>query len=272
MSGNKFSQIPEWVIDADISDTAFRLYAVLLRYADTKTGKAYPGRAKLAERIRKGTSAVDRALKDLTRIGAVKIIPRYQEGSSERRSNEYIVNKKQPGKVASKTTPRSPKNEATVASKTTRGVASKTTQRTIPTMNDTHTKSVPADAGSESSSEEIVQGELIPTDPKPEPEPPAKTQTPEQWATDQAYQATGKAFNFIAVRQMAKWLIHERGLTPEQTSQAIVAVYQQGKPIMKQTLGQYVDGHGRNQKASYNEWAAIGNQLQNYAEQKGWTA
>lgn len=261
--GNKFSQVPEWVIDADISDTAFRLYAVLLRYADKTTGKAYPGRATLAERIRKGTSAVDRALKDLTRIGAVKVVPRYQEGSSERRSNEYVVYKKQPHKVASKTNTGGLKNEATVASKTKRGVASKTTQRTIPTMNDTHTKSIPADAGPQPT-EGTMQGELIPTDPKP--------QTPEHWATDQAYQATGKAFNFIAIRGIAKWLIHERGITPEQTAQAIVDVYKQGKPLIKQTLGQHVDGHTGSQKTSYNEWANIGNQLQNYADQKGWTA
>lgn len=240
MSGNKFSQVPEWVIDADISDTAFRLYAVLLRYANAKTGKAYPARSTLAKRLRKGTSAIDRALKDLTKIGAVKVVPRYQEGSSERRSNEYIVTTKQPNNLASKTKPGSPKNEATVASKTKSGVASKTKQRTIPTMNDTHTNDSANNAGTETPPNDTTQGELIPHQ---KPVPKKSNITPQQLATQDAYERTGKSFNFKAVLSMARWLINDRGLTPEQTADAIVDVYQQGKYITKVNLGQHIDGH-----------------------------
>ena len=268
--GNKFSQIPEWVIDADISDGAFRLYAVLMRYADNKTGKAFPSLDTLAERLRKNEKSVRRYAKELSDKGVILIQNRGKKSNvyQLRRHKKKDLNRTQVSEQESLTgqfCPPQPDNSVPVN-------RTQMSNELYP-QNYTHlTKSVPADAGPQGPTEEPMQGELIPTDPKPEPEPPAKTQTPEQWATDQAYQATGKAFNFIAVRQMAKWLINERGLTPEQTSQAIVAVYQQGKPIMKQTLGQYVDGHGRNQKASYNEWATIGNQLQNYADEKGWTA
>ncbi len=44
--------VPEWVIDAPISDCAFRLYAVLLLYGQT-SGQRMPGRALLAKRLHK---------------------------------------------------------------------------------------------------------------------------------------------------------------------------------------------------------------------------
>lgn len=266
--GNKFSQIPEWVIDADISDGAFRLYAVLMRYADNKTGKAYPALETLADRLRKNEKSVRRYAKELSDHGVISIKNRGVK------SNVYTVFKHQSQSInrtqmsgkeslTGQICPPYPDNSVPVN-------RTQMSNELYP-QNYTHlTKSIPADAGPQEPTGETVQGKLIPHDPKPKP--PLKPQTPEQWATDQAYQATGKAFNFIAVRGIAKWLIHERNITPEQTAQAIVSVYQQGKPLMKQTLGQYVDGHNQNQKTGYTDWSNLGNQFQNYAEQKGWTA
>lgn len=259
--GNKFSQIPEWVIDANISDGAFRLYAVLMRYADNKTGKAFPALETLAKRLRKNEKSVRRYAKELADNGIVSVQNR------GKKSNVYQLHKHKKAEVnrtgmsdqeslTGQFCPPQPDNFVPVN-------RTQMSNELYP-QNYTHlTKSIPADAGTQPT-EGTMQGELIPTDPKP--------QTPEHWATDQAYQYTGKSFNFIAVRGLAKWLIHERGITPENTARAIVAVYQQGKPLMKQTLGQYVDGHGKHQKTSYNEWANIGTQLQNYANEKGWTA
>ena len=77
------------------------------------------------------------------------------------------------------------------------------------------------------------------------PDAPRGNQTPEHRATDAAYETTGKAFNFIAVRAMAKWMIKDRGLTEPQVTQAIVDTYQAGKPITKQVLGQLIDGYNQ---------------------------
>lgn len=74
-----YAVIPEWVLDADISAQAVRLYAVLRRYADQRTMHANPSRKTLAGRIQvKDEKVVDRALADLQRIGAVSIIPRWR--------------------------------------------------------------------------------------------------------------------------------------------------------------------------------------------------
>ena len=81
------------------------------------------------------------------------------------------------------------------------------------------------------------------------PKTRSDNQTPHHRATDKAYEATGKAFNFIAVRTMTKWMLEERGLTEGQATQAIVDVYQLGKPISKQTLGQLIDGYNKQAKS-----------------------
>src|SRR6516165_5358361 len=60
-----FAIVPEWVLDAPISDCALRLYAVLLRYGHS-SGARMPGRATLARRLRKNsTDTVDRAMREL---------------------------------------------------------------------------------------------------------------------------------------------------------------------------------------------------------------
>lgn len=72
-----FSIVPTWVIDADVSDRAVRLYAVLAQYAAHDTGACYPGRATLAKRLRCSVDSVDRALAQLQAIEAVTVHRRW---------------------------------------------------------------------------------------------------------------------------------------------------------------------------------------------------
>ena len=81
-----FAIVPEWIIDAKISDAAYRLYSVLLRYGQS-SGRRMPSRALLARRLRKrSVDSVDRALKELVAIGAVAVERR-------RRGREYLSNR-----------------------------------------------------------------------------------------------------------------------------------------------------------------------------------
>jgi hypothetical protein len=68
----RFAVVPEWMLDAEVSDAAFRLYAVLARYGNT-SGVRMPGRALLARRLRKSVDTVDRALRELTAAGVLEI-------------------------------------------------------------------------------------------------------------------------------------------------------------------------------------------------------
>lgn len=98
---DRFAIVPEWIIDADISDCAYRLYSVLLRYGQT-SGQRMPGRALLAQRLRKtSTDTVDRALKELVRVGAVTVERR--RVGKQNLTNRYHVRTTPPGRKSAAT-------------------------------------------------------------------------------------------------------------------------------------------------------------------------
>lgn len=68
----RFAVVPEWILYADISSQAVRLYGVLARHADQHTGKAEPGRKRLATLMRVSASTIDRARQELVDIGALQ--------------------------------------------------------------------------------------------------------------------------------------------------------------------------------------------------------
>ncbi len=78
----RFAIIDEWLLDLPVSDRAIRLYAILARYADNETHKAYPSRATLADRLNCSLASVDRASTELVRHGAM---------SKQLRANSSII-------------------------------------------------------------------------------------------------------------------------------------------------------------------------------------
>jgi hypothetical protein len=85
----KFSIVPNWVLEADISDRAVRVYAILARYADNETLEAFPRRELIAEKARCHKKSIDRALDELEHCGAVVKQHRVQDGVYK--SNVYIL-------------------------------------------------------------------------------------------------------------------------------------------------------------------------------------
>lgn len=83
-----FTIIPEWVLDAPISDRAVRLYGVLRRYADD-VGKCWPSRAALADRLTCSADSIDRALAELDDLGAIRRQPRADDRGQT--SNLYWI-------------------------------------------------------------------------------------------------------------------------------------------------------------------------------------
>ena len=88
---NRFAMIPHWLILSNISDGALRLYAVLMKYAEGGTLQAFPSRARLAADMRKSVKSVDRHLKELEALGAVRVQRRKKAGSHENRSSVYTL-------------------------------------------------------------------------------------------------------------------------------------------------------------------------------------
>ena len=86
----RFAIVPEWVIDAEVSDSAYRLYSVLLRYGQS-SGTRMPGRALLARRLKKkSTDSVDRALKELVAAGAV-VVERRRRGRQNLTNRYHLM-------------------------------------------------------------------------------------------------------------------------------------------------------------------------------------
>lgn len=89
-----FAIIPEWIIHADISSNAVRLYAVLNRFANSQ-GRAWPSRKTLADIMRTSTATVDRAKEELVAIAALTVEHRTGP-AGDPSSNLYILHTSSP--------------------------------------------------------------------------------------------------------------------------------------------------------------------------------
>ena len=101
-----FSILPEWVLDAEISHGAVRLYALLARYTNSDQA-AWPSRATLATRLRTSKDTVDRLIKELVCVQALSVEHRKdttKDGNLVNRSNLYTLRLSEPG-VAAQTRP-----------------------------------------------------------------------------------------------------------------------------------------------------------------------
>ena len=93
----RFAIVPEWVIDAAVSDGAFRLYSLLLRYGNG-SGSRMPSRQTLAGRLRRSVDAIDRAMRQLTEAGIVRV--EHRRNGEQFLSNRYHVRTTPPAGVA----------------------------------------------------------------------------------------------------------------------------------------------------------------------------
>ena len=97
-----FAIVPEWVIDADISHGALRLYALIGRYTNAENA-AWPSRGTLGKRLRASKDSVDRWVKELVAIGALEVEHRKgqtEDGKVTNRSNVYTLRHLMPGVAA----------------------------------------------------------------------------------------------------------------------------------------------------------------------------
>jgi DNA-binding transcriptional MocR family regulator len=93
----RFAIVPEWVIDTAISDGAFRLYSLLLRYGNG-SGSRMPSRQTLARRLRRSVDAIDRAMRQLTEAGIVRV--EHRRNGEQFLSNRYHVRTTAPAELA----------------------------------------------------------------------------------------------------------------------------------------------------------------------------
>lgn len=93
-----FAIVPEWVILADISGNAVRLYALLNRFANS-SGRAWPSRRTLSEMLRTSMATIDRAKDELVGVGALTVEHR-KNPAGDPSSNLYTLHVRPYGKTA----------------------------------------------------------------------------------------------------------------------------------------------------------------------------
>jgi hypothetical protein len=104
----RFSIVPEWVLDAGLTDRAIRIYALISRYADNDTLQAFPSRETLAERAGCSVKSVDRAIRQLVEAGALK--KSHRMNGDAYTSNLYTVKRIPPPGVRFLTTVGTPQS------------------------------------------------------------------------------------------------------------------------------------------------------------------
>lgn len=87
----KFSIIPDWLLAAEVSDRAIRVYAVLARYADNNSHEAFPRRALIAQGAKCSPRSVDRAIDELVAVKAVS--KRARKDDKGQQSNVYKLHR-----------------------------------------------------------------------------------------------------------------------------------------------------------------------------------
>lgn len=88
-STDYFAIIPEWVLQADISANAVRLYGILNRFANGN-GRAWPSRNTLADLMRVSKGTIDRAKTELVDIGAL-LVEQRTNPAGDPSSNLYTL-------------------------------------------------------------------------------------------------------------------------------------------------------------------------------------
>ena len=78
-TSDAFVIVPDWVLMLPISATSLRVYCVIRRHADARTGECFPTRRTVAIKARCSVASVDRSVKELVANGAIR---------SERRKNK----------------------------------------------------------------------------------------------------------------------------------------------------------------------------------------
>lgn len=151
-----FTMTPTWVLYADISAQAVRLYGVLRDIAN-RSGYGWASRRTLADRMHvKDEQTVDRALAELVAIEAVEVVPRWSEPEHG----------KQPHRLANGYLLRSVEAQGGGGTSTSRGsrMGAPTVGARAPEQNKT-----PSNKTNTSEAAQAKRGTRLPADWKPSP-------------------------------------------------------------------------------------------------------
>lgn len=210
-----FGKLPRALVrNPAIGVRAKVLYALLDDYASRKEGEAWPSRKRLAADLGCSPASVTNALTELVSAGWLTRRQRYREDGSQA-SNAYLLHAQPVQHVSAP-----PTNQLRGGG--TNPLRGTPTNQLV-AIKDNHNEVEPLGSN---HGEAVVDPALL-----------------HQHAATLVYDATGGAINFGAVMAIAKWVIYDRGVHVDTAANAMVRLYQLGKPITRSTVGQLLDGH-----------------------------
>lgn len=244
-----FAMIPYWVLhaveDGRISRDAIALYAVLRKYANNETGDAYPSRATLARVLGyKDPKSLSKPIGELERLGALEVKRR----RLERFVNHYRVIFKKPSCA-----PPPPGPQHVV------GVGEENPLPRVGEENPHGRGGKPPRVGEETPHGvgEETPHELYPSLTKPkelektgaEPLFEASASTaiavPSSKAVagiaERAYDKSRGALSYMGIFGIASHFV-KVGYTPQEIESAMAGLWQAGRAVTKQTVGQTLQG------------------------------
>jgi hypothetical protein len=89
----RFAVVPEWVIGAELSDAAFRVYSLLLRFGNGSRWRM-PSRRLLAERLQRSVDSIHRAMRELEAQRIVRV--QHRRRGRENLTNRYHLRTTEP--------------------------------------------------------------------------------------------------------------------------------------------------------------------------------
>lgn len=231
-------QALNWAFEQRIPTLPKFVLVILGNYADERHS-CFPGQKHIAETIGASESSVRRALKTLEDEGLI-IRERRTRDNGSRTSDRYVLAVNVTGRDKGGLTGHSDTPQPVRV--TGRGKLPENGAKSAPDMG-----SNPVDnenpTGHSDTPISFLSQSTIPKNRFDESKP--SKISPAQRVTTEAYEAVGKAFQYVAVLKMSQWMLTDRHLTEQQAVQAIVDTYRAGKPITKTTLGQLIDGYNR---------------------------
>lgn len=85
----KFSMIPEWLLDIDLSPGAYMVYGALAKYANNNTKETFVSHSTLAKRVNCSRATIVNRIRELKEKGCIVVEERYEDG--HQKSNNYIL-------------------------------------------------------------------------------------------------------------------------------------------------------------------------------------
>lgn len=163
----RFAVVPEWVIDSELSDAAFRVYSLLLRFGNG-SGNRMPSRKLLARRLHRSVDSIDRAMRELESATVVRVERRRQ--GAQNLTNRYHVRTSPPaGESMAAAGGRTPAATPGAAARGSRGSAA-TRQR--PLRGDRTSAATPGRTDTARVAAEVRPDREKFTDTPPPPAPP----------------------------------------------------------------------------------------------------